>query len=162
MYSYYWRSEPEPWSEFQRSPHVQAGMDGFPSSWHSPLMHRRPVPRHFPIVFALAQILAIHGLLAAWGLGISALAGGLGASALFCMNSRGIISPEPSRPSGQPPHHDCAIACTAIAGPVPALTAGVLLAPPPGAGAVMMALDHEARPNLVSGLMPARGPPLPV
>jgi hypothetical protein len=120
-------------------------------------MHRRAAQRHFLIVFVLAHVLAIHGLLTAWGTGISAYAGNIGTPALFCINSSGAA---PSEPSGQPPRHDCAMACAALAGPAPAPTDdGVLTSPPTGPGAVMAALGEDARPILFSGAVQARGPP---
>jgi hypothetical protein len=137
-------------------------MDDFPWSWHSHLMHSRAAPRHFLIVFALAHMLAAHGMLTALGIGISARAGSFGAPALFCINGQDGNSSEPDNRSGQPQpvHHDCAMACAALAGPAPApADGGGLIVPPIGIGAVIAAAGDEARPILFSGVMQARGPP---
>jgi hypothetical protein len=123
-------------------------------------MHRRAAPRHFLIVFVLAHLLAAHGMLTAWGTGISAYEGNSGALALFCMNGRGGVPAAPDSPSGQPGHHECAMACAALAGPAPApADGGILIVPPIGIGAVMASLGDDARPILFSGVMQARGPP---
>lgn len=123
-------------------------------------MLRRAVPRHFLIVFVLAHVLAIHGLLTAWGTGISAYAGNLGAPALFCINGQGGVPQDQNSPSGQPPHHDCAMACAALAGPAPApADGGFLIVPPIGVGAVMTALGDETGPILFFRSVQARGPP---
>jgi hypothetical protein len=123
-------------------------------------MHRRAGSRHFLIVFALAHVLAIHGLLAAWGGATSVHAGRLDASAVFCISGQGQLSPESGSPAGQRPHHDCAMACAAIAGPAPVSASGILTVPAFGTGAVMVALGNEAQtPNRFSGAVQARGPP---
>lgn len=135
-------------------------MDAFRRSWHSHLMLRRAVPRHFLIVFALAYVLAAHGLLAAWGTGTFANAGNLGVPALFCISGQSGVPSEPNSLPGQPPHHDCAMACAGLAGPAPASAdSGFLVVPPTGAGVVMTALGDETGPILFFRSVQARGPP---
>lgn len=140
---------------------VEAGIDGAPWPWHSHRMHRRAAPRHFLIVFALAHVLAIHGLLTAWGTGISAYAGDPGVVAIFCINSQAGGLQGPNGPADRVPHHscDCAMACAAVGGLAPALTGGVLVVSPNGTGVVMTALGEDPQPTRFSGVVQARGPP---